>query len=452
MSQEATKKSIRGMKSHLTRRIGKADKLIALAENVYSSNAIAKLQTYEAGIQEQYNRIEAAYNDLIEGAADDYEALQHEASLNKENERATDAINKILKALADVTNTATPTPARAPEYRNSDKVKPNKVLEPFVLSRDHSVVEMSSWVRKFKAWYSASGMKNGPIQEQQAYFQKVIDIPLESKLSEFMQETTPIFVEEEEVSCMSILENEFLLQYLMLTRQVDFFSSCQEQGQSFSDWAADLRKLGDEAGLSSLTVDEIYMMRYFTGVTDMDLRKKFFKEIGPNLKKLNAIVKQHEIGKSNKKSISTKCREVMRKISYDSDNRYKREPSQRKVCARCGCTGHSPDDCRHKNAICHNCQGKCLLSGVCLELKKKKEQKIKTRLVLNGSSVPSEDISVSSNVEQSDEDDVESIRVLVRVCKTSKDSPRINVAISGSGANFDFKACADTGTSRSIIG
>ena len=267
-----------------------------------------------------------------------------------------------------------------------------------------------------------------------------------------MQETTPIFGEEDEVSCMSILENEFLLQYPMLTRQVDFFSSCQGPGQAFSDWVADLRKLGDEAGLASLTVDEIYMMRYFTGLTDMDLRKKFFKEIEPNLKKLNAIVKQHEIRKSNERSISNKSREMTRKISYDSNGGYKRENSQRKVCARCGYTGHSPDDCRHKNAICHNCQGKGHLSGACLEPKKKNEQKIKARLVLNGSSVPSEDISVRSNVEQSDEDDVESNRVLVRVCKTSKDSPRINVTVSGSGANFDFKACADTGTSRSIIG
>ena len=104
-------------------------------------------------------------------------------------------------------------PESAPAEGSGARVKPNWSLEPDKLSRDHNMVEMKSWMRKFKAWYSSSSMELATLQEKQAYFKRVIDVNLENKLSPSIQEDTPIFGSESQVSCMQLLEEEFLLQY-----------------------------------------------------------------------------------------------------------------------------------------------------------------------------------------------------------------------------------------------
>ena len=127
------------------------------------------------------------------------------------------------------------------------------------------------------------------IQEQQAYLRMVIDVHLENKIFVDIQEDTPIFGMETQVSCMRILEEEFLTRYPLVTRQMEFFESRQQKDQLYSDWSSQLRALGDQASLNELTTVGIYIMRYLTGVADEKRREKFLKETQPAIDLLDKI-------------------------------------------------------------------------------------------------------------------------------------------------------------------
>ena len=85
------------------------------------------------------------------------------------------------------------------------KANPNEALKLFRLTKEHTQVEMMSWVRKFKAYFSSSNFSAWAIAEQQAYFRSVIDVNLETRIADRVLSDTPVFSDRENVvSCISI--------------------------------------------------------------------------------------------------------------------------------------------------------------------------------------------------------------------------------------------------------
>ena len=142
------------------------------------------------------------------------------------------------------------------------------------------------------------------MREQQSYFRMVVYAHLMDKLDTQIQEDTPIFGTDTEVTCMKLLEEEFLLRYPLLSRRVDFFGTKQTKGQLFSNWAAKLKSLGEEADLYQMTTEDLHIMRYLTGVVDEKLRTEFLKEAKPTPKLLDKIVHQYEIAAFSMKDIT----------------------------------------------------------------------------------------------------------------------------------------------------
>ena len=138
-------------------------------------------------------------------------------------------------------------------------------------------------------------MQQASLHEQQSYFRMVVDAHLLDKIDTQIQEDTPIIGTDNEVTCMKLLEEEFLLRYPLLSRRADFFGTKQTKGQLFSDWAVKLKSRGEETDLYQLTTEDLHNMRYLTGVVDKKLRTEFLKEVKPTLKLLNKIVHQYEI-------------------------------------------------------------------------------------------------------------------------------------------------------------
>ena len=325
------------------------------------------------------------------------------------------------------------------------------------------MVEIKSWMRKFKAWYSSSSMELATLQEQQAYFRRVIDVNLENKLSPSIQEDTPIFGSESQVSCMQLLEEEFLLQYPLLTRRVDFFESQQTKGQLFSDWSAQLRALGDEASLTSLTTSDIYVMRYLTGTIDEKLREKFLKEEKPTVELLDKIAHQHEVAASSMRVMNNNRAEakfVRQGQGYEAQGHH-RIPSMKELieqhrCTRCGNPDHTSKTCSHKNSICFGCQEEGHLKMVCQKYRsgtiKTTRQKAatKARVVTEQAleDLPEYVGSPEHSSDSEDYDDKEVKRIIVRQMRDSSTSPRMRVLINDT---FFMDACADTGTSRTIL-
>ena len=448
---EALCKSVRGLKGHLSRRITSATNAIRDAGERPTSKAMAELQRSKSKIQEQYEKIENCYTVILEMAEEeDYD--RYEKELNDEAGRVERALTMVRVAL----NKSAVVPrglANAPPNgsRETLKVKPNKTLEPHKLSRDHTTVEMKSWCHKFKAWYEGSNMAAGSVREQQAYFRMVLDVHLETKIFASVQENTPIFGTDSQVSCMSILEEEFLLRYPKVYRQMEFFEAKQSPGQLFSDWSSKLRALGDEAALSSLTTEDLYVMRYLTGTCDEKLREKFLKESKPSVKLFDMIVHQHEVAANtlpavNKSSV-VEAKQVNRQ--FGKPNRPKKvtmkELLEQKRCTRCGLQNHAANACQHKDAECHNCHGKGHLRRVC-QSRSKDKQPTKARAVTGSPSVAAEEELPEYFSGNEDEEDVTVKRVLIRRIEGS--SSRMIVRVNG---DFDQVACADTGTMATIL-
>ena len=448
--------TIRALKGHLTRKISSAKKALADAGARPSSHALQELLEYQEAIKAQYGKIETAYTKIMELDDDDnYE--DYDKELDIESKRADEAVSNIRRVVSSADSAPAPSTSAAPSGQGDRKVKPNKALEPPKLTREHTTVELRSWIKKFKAWYASSQMSNASIQEQQAYFRMVIDVNLETKLSADMQEDTPIFGKGSQISCMRLLLEEFLLQYPLLSRQVDFFESKQQKDQIFSDWTAQLRALGNEADLSNFSTEDIYIMRYLTGTRDDKLREKFLKEPKPTLKLFDKIAHQHEIAASSIKAMTAQ-RTDTRLVGQKRQQRRvptTKELLEQKKCIRCGVPGHTANNCYHKEAVCHGCQGKGHLKRVCQNSQKEKRpMPTKARAVTGDDKEAPEAPPEYRSDDDSDKDDKAEKgtvnQVIIRQCNITSDqtTPRMNVRIN---ELFSMNACADTGTTRSII-
>ena len=168
------------------------------------------------------------------------------------------------------------------------------------LTRDHSPVEMRTWVAAFKAYFVSSCMDKCSRLEQHAYVKSCLGPFLIVRLQNKIMGDTPIFGEN---SYMSAIENEFLLRHPIFTRRLGFFRSAQSTNQPFSDWAGQLRRVGDEAQLCQLGTDELYVMRYIVGTSDPKLRARFLEECEPTLAKLDAVVAEYEVARTSLKAM-----------------------------------------------------------------------------------------------------------------------------------------------------
>ena len=179
--------SIRALKGHMTRRIRSAEKAVTSVGRTPSSHAVRELLEFQKSIQDQFDKLESTYAKLLELDEERYNVYNGE--LNREADRKDETADKIRAALNAASNRPGASVRDRPTSVGKDpKVKPNKALEPHKLTRDHTTVEMRSWSKKFKAWYSSSNMQQASIPEQQAYFRMVIDVHLENKLAAQMQE------------------------------------------------------------------------------------------------------------------------------------------------------------------------------------------------------------------------------------------------------------------------
>ena len=110
-----------------------------------------------------------------------------------------------------------------------------------------------------------------------------------------------------------------------------------------------MRALGNEADLTQLTTDDIYIMRYLTGVCDEKLREKFLKEAKPTLKPLDKVAHQHEVAESSVKAMSTQRADLRQVMGGNKQQKSKMPLSKdlmdQRKCIRYGTTGHSAPDC-----------------------------------------------------------------------------------------------------------
>ena len=162
--------------------------------------------------------------------------------------------------------------------------------------------------------------------------------------------------------CVQILQEEFFIIYPLFKRRMEFFQMTQNANEEFSNYAAKLQKVGDEAYLEKLSVNDLYVYKYICTATNDDLLNKFLAVEKPTLEKLMNVVVHHETAQSTKKSLGSESVVYKTFTKPKSTQRY----TQACKCFRCGRSNHKAQECPMKTAICHKWEKEGHIATVCL--------------------------------------------------------------------------------------
>ena len=208
---------------------------------------------------------------------------------------------RVLATLADCS--ATPNLTQQPTQNNHQRAKINDSLKPFKLTQENNPVELRNWLKQFRAFYTTSRLDTLDVENQQAYFRICIDAALEEKLFPLIDTNTPIFGNG---GCLELIEDEFAKSYPLVKRRNEYYGLKHESGQKFSEFASKLLRLGAEADLGNLGIDDMHVFRYMQACSDTKLRDKFLELTDPTLQRLNAIVAAYESAKATSSAFDSK--------------------------------------------------------------------------------------------------------------------------------------------------
>ena len=404
------KRRIAANKGVLTQKINLSRNVISLANSTTppTASAVSELEACREAVKTALDRLQCLYVTLMEYDVEDH-LTRNEQSMGVENSRALEILNQIAAAIQ---RGAQRQPSRnSASSQTSDQVRPrvkaNDALKPFILTRDHTPVEMRTWLRKFKSYYSSSNMKFAPLADQQAYFRNCIDSYLDTRINGTVREDTPIYREGDdtiEITCEEIIVNEFAARFPILTRRYLFFKSEQESNQLCSDWVASLRALEDEANLADMTTEQLYVMKIICGTKDAKLREKFLKEDKPTMDIINKIIGQHESITTSVKTITNQDVPVNRvqnqnksqggRAGQSLNNMTRQELIKRGHCSKCGFPDCDRSRCRAANATCNynGCNRKGHFWRMCIKHDLERQQGLtRARQVMEGSTDPEEE-------------------------------------------------------------
>ena len=383
--------SLSSYKAHMTRSFNTVTTLCTTSTNHPSSRAAAKLQ-------DQLDKLDAIWDSaqdvlLSLGEVDGGNFENYEKDAKTMAKQYEEAAENLLKTMSQLNKQPTPQPSQPPATTSDNgSTKPNDVLKPFTLTCEHTPVEFRHWQKKFKAYYQASAMDKRPVSEQHAYFQNCIDIKLEQRIQDKIDEDTPIFdCPNRTLSYMKALQDDFLVRYPLFTRRLDFFRYTQAQGQSFTDFSAILRSKGEEADLHELQPEDIYVFRYICGTSDQELKAKFLKRSSPKKEDLESEARAHESAASSMHAMSSGVNAVKSQSSNQSHRprsqsrgRNNNEQSSSKPkCYRCGMKNHHTDQCKRTNVYCKHCDLKSHSTEACFSKGKRGRSSNRSRQTSN---------------------------------------------------------------------
>ena len=454
------KNTLRSHKGHLTRHLKQLDRLVEFMATCPNDNTIQGLMDEQAAVQTQFNTLESLYTQLIDsGTPEDVESCAKR--LDEMADQRTAALEKVSVALAAAQPSPRP-PVNTQSTVGLHKPKVQEALRPFKLKTNHTPVDLRSWLGKFQAYFTSSGLHAYSAQEQHAFLFNCMTPDLEVRIKEndnFTQDM-PLYSDDDSVSgVMTLLETEFLQAYPLFNRRLDFFRLKQAQGQTFSDFMLKLKQKGEEADLHKLNTEELYIFRYITGASDITLRERFLKLADPTLDDLKRAVRAYEVGLKAARGMDRENNRGMLVKGKKGQQRNKLPKELLNTCLRCGKRGHKSKECdkNRDDLTCSACKKKGHVSNVCLQQWKAKSRPTS----INVSRAASRAASPEPENPPQEVDRQRAIRSYGRVRPLRgqiwqvDSTPRLRLQLNVNGwdsdAEWEFDATPDTGATVTIF-
>ena len=242
------------------------------------------------------------------------------------------------------------------------------------------------WKKDFEAYHSASNMRLLSIRNQQAFLLRCLDDDISARISRLSTATTPIFPQNNMVSCFSLLDDFFKERNPILMRRKTFFTCKQSSSQDELAFMEDVRSAADEGDIAGMSVEDAICLVYVIGVKDDTLRDKLSEVPDPNIEKFTAIMKSYVQSKITRREIASAAAisrnsqapakpgkqqssssNPQKPRQQLSEEEKKRRTRFKGKCFRCGSTEHMQPNCPKSAGItCNICKQPGHMSSVCL--------------------------------------------------------------------------------------
>ena len=161
-----------------------------------------------------FDALEEIYTEIVEDETDETRSEAVLVQWQRDTTRTSDAIESVTVEIINCDLACLPAiqpavqPAVAAAAGRAPKI--NNHLKPFILTKDHTPVELKSWVDRFRTYFSTSRMDLCTIIEQQAYFRSCLDSFLDDRIINKIDANTPVFgAQPADDCCVNTLEEIF---------------------------------------------------------------------------------------------------------------------------------------------------------------------------------------------------------------------------------------------------
>ena len=462
----AIKNSCRGHRSWFTRTVTAAHRAATFHAKTPTGSSLDQLKRNLQGLERYRSDVNNAYRSIL--TVDDHPdqqtyVLDRFQAVEQDFINASEALTKAMAAVEahfnPPANPRGPAPAPAPAGPAQPGVKVQDALKPKVLQRDSTPVEFTEFKRSYRSYHETSRLGTLPPAQQQAFLFACLSSSVATELRLRIDDTTPVFANRAEPSCMASLTTLFEIWHPVYTRRLHFFRLMQAKGQDFTAYLADLRRAGEEADLPGLTVDHLYVYKIFASITDDNLREKLLKLGEPNLQQVITEATAQEVAKrankaTKKEDNPTSARTVRQGPSSSGP--------QAGHCTNCGKTPKcNPNSCRAKNSTCNKCNkkghwAKCHGINLCPLLQSHSGNNSNQRSSNRRGCRPSARARAATDHEESSPGTVVTSRAECRAVNCGNSNAptpllRVHVEDARKRKILDLEAVPDTGATRTLI-
>ena len=261
------------------------------------------------------------------------------------------------RAYVPASPAATRRPPSDATAETSTQIKLVPELKPTVLPHDASAGELRIWIKKYEAYYAASGLLN------------CLDSTLPLQLDGNISAQTPVLGAN---SCMSKLVEMFRKKYPLLLRRKNFFQMTQQTGQDTRAFLEQLKCAASEADIEGMTLEDALCCTLLNGVWDVRLKEKLSELDPPTLPAFGVLIDAHLHSKATAGQTAlancTEGKQQQKKTNAPkvSDAKKKRRQIIKGKCFRCGCSEHMANNCKvAKDVKCRTCNAQGHIQSAC---------------------------------------------------------------------------------------
>lgn len=170
---------------------------------------------------------------------------------------------------------------------------------------------------------------------------------------------------------VEMLEKHYVPKTNFIAERCKFHGRNQKENETMSEYIASLRKLAATCKFGTF-LDEALRDRFVCGVKSSDLRDRLLNAAHTKDLTLQLAVEMalsFEVTKDSAQQFaqrSYKANVVEKKTPLKHREATEKSTANGKSCYRCNGNGHRSDECRFKDAECHQCKKKGHIAKACL--------------------------------------------------------------------------------------